>query len=94
MAADDISFMSNPVDGFTDVLVIHDIFSRFLWAYAMQSKHEVFDQFEALTNTAERVPRELNTDRGTEFTSAKFQGIMQNTVSDTSSRSVITTLRP
>mgnify|MGYP002637007473 FL=1 len=59
-----ISFMSNPVDGFTDVLVIQDIFSRFLWAYAMQSKREVPDQFEALINTG-RVPRELNTDRGT-----------------------------
>ena len=52
-----ISFMSNPVDGFTDVLVVQDIFSRFLWAYAMQSKREVPGQFETLINTAERVPR-------------------------------------
>ena len=78
-AADVISFMSRPVETnegtFTDVLVIQDIFSRFLWAYAMQSKREVPDRFEHLLR--ERVPRELNTDRGTEFTSARFQGVVQ-----------------
>ena len=79
--ADVISLMSNPVetDGtFTNVLVIQDIFSRFLWAYAMQSKREVPEHFESLINTESRVPRELNTDRGTELTSAKLQALMQN----------------
>ena len=43
-----ISFMSNPVETnegtFTDVLIVQDIFSRFLWASAMQSKREVPEQ--------------------------------------------------
>ena len=80
-AADVISFMSNPVtteEGtFTDVLVIQDIFSRFLNAYAMQSKREVPDKMEYLLKLEERIPRELNTDRGTEFTSARFQAVVQ-----------------
>ena len=80
-AADVISFMSNPVtteEGtFTDVLVIQDIFSRFLNAYAMQSKREVPDKLEYLLKLEERIPRELNTDRGTEFTSARFQAVVQ-----------------
>ena len=80
-AADVISFMSNPVtteEGtFTDVLVIQDIFSRFLYAYAMQTKREVPDKFEYLLKLEERIPRELNTDRGTEFTSARFQAVVQ-----------------
>ena len=59
------------------MLVIQDVFSRFLHAYAMQSKREVPYKLEYLLKLEERIPKELNTDRGTEFTSARFQALVQ-----------------
>ena len=71
--ADVLSFESRPVEGFTNVLLVQDVFSRFLWATPMGSKKETTKAFRTHLNVTGRVCRELNTDKGTEFTSAEFQ---------------------
>ena len=74
--ADVLSFESRPVEGFTNVLLVQDVFSRFLWATPMGSKKETTRAFRTHLETTGRVCRELSTDKGTEFTSAEFQGLM------------------
>ena len=71
-----MSFESRPVEGFTNVLLIQDVFSRFLWASPMGSKKETTRAFRTHLNVTGRVCRELSTDKGTEFTSAEFQGLV------------------
>ena len=55
--ADVLSFESRPVEGFTNVLLIQDVFSRFLWATPMGSKKETTRAFKTHLGTALRVPR-------------------------------------
>ena len=74
--ADVLSFESRPVEGFTNVLLIQDVFSRFLWASPMGSKKETTRAFRTHLNVTGRVCRELSTDKGTEFTSAEFQRLV------------------
>ena len=74
--ADVLSFKSRPVEGFANVLLVQDVFSRFLWATPMGSKKETTRAFRTHLETTGRVCRELSTDKGTEFTSAEFQGLM------------------
>ena len=74
--ADVLSFESRPVEGFTNVLLIQDVFSRFLWATPMGTKKETTRAFKTHLNVTGRTCRELNTDKGTEFTSAEFQRLM------------------
>ena len=74
--ADVLSFKSRPVEGFTNVLLVQDVFSRFLWATPMGSNKETTRAFRTHLETTGRVCRELSTDKGTEFTSAEFQGLM------------------
>ena len=74
--ADVLSFESRPVEGFTNVLLIQDVFSRFLWATPMGTKKETTRAFRTHLETTGRMCRELSTDKGTEFTSVEFQGLM------------------
>ena len=48
--ADVLSFESRPVEGFTNVLLIQDVFSRFLWASPMGSKKETTRAFKTHLN--------------------------------------------
>ena len=77
-AADLLSFESRPVDTFRHVLLVQDIFSRFLWAEAISTKAQVTAAFERILNG--RKPRELNTDKGSEFTSRQFQTMLDRRV--------------
>ena len=59
------------------ILVVQDIFSRFIFAKALKSKTEVKAAFLRLLEETERRPKELNTDRGSEFTSSEFQAALR-----------------
>ena len=72
-AADLLSFESRPARSFKHVLLVQDIFSRFLWVEPISTTSQVRAAFERI---AERTPRELNTDKGTEFTSREFQAML------------------
>ena len=74
--ADLLSFESRPVDGFRTVLLVQDMFTRWLWAVPMKSKKETTAQFSRLMTTQERKCRQLTTDKGTEFTSVAFNQLM------------------
>lgn len=78
-AADLLSFESRPAQRptatYRHVLLAQDIFSRFLWAEAFSTKTQVTAVFERILNKG-RKPRELNTDKGSEFTSREFQTML------------------
>ena len=78
-AADLLSFESRPAkrpfNKYTHVLLVQDIFSRFLWAVPLLTKSRTRGAFEDILNQG-RKPRELNTDGGTEFTSKDFRAML------------------
>jgi len=73
-AADLISYVSRPVvEGgkeFKYILIIQDMFSRFLWTIPMVSVADTTDAFERIVKSI--APRALVVDRGVEFRAAKF----------------------
>ena len=93
-AADLISYINRPTtDGFTHVLVVQDIFSRFVWTRALKSAQtkEVTEAFLEILREARdsaedagplegsariKVPFELNSDKGSEFTGKEFQDML------------------
>ena len=86
-AADLISFVSRPAKSnegtYTHVLLVQDIFSRFLMAKALKSVSEATDAFEEILKEAEdRMldapphPRRLDTDGGPEFANAAFRALL------------------
>ena len=58
------------------ILVVQDIFSRFLWARALTSKTQVGTAFLRLMEDTGRTPKAFNTDGATEFTSQAFQRML------------------
>ena len=77
-AADLISFESRPAErdrAYKHVLLVQDIFSRYLWAEAMWAKDQSRAAFERILEGG-RKPRELNTDKATEFTGRDFQAML------------------
>ena len=58
------------------VLVVQDLFSRFLWARALTSKTQVGTAFLRLMEDTGRAPRELNSDSGSEFSNAAFKHML------------------
>ena len=81
--ADLLSFESRPVERpeffYRHVLLVQDIFSRFIWAEAISTKTQVTAAFERILNKG-RKPREINTDKGSEFTSKQFQTMLERRV--------------
>ena len=79
-AADLLSFESRPATRggttYTSVLLCQDIFSRFLWAEPISNKTQVRHAFEDILDKSQRKPRELNTDKGSEFTSRECQTML------------------
>ena len=59
------------------ILLVQDIFSRFLFATALRSKAEVEAAFLRLLRDRKRKPQELNTDLGSEFMNASFQAMLE-----------------
>ena len=58
------------------VLVVQDIFSRFLWARALTSKTQVGTAFLRLMEDTGRACKELNSDFGSEFSNAAFKRML------------------
>ena len=63
--------------GFTTVLLVQDIFTRWLWAVQVSSNKEAAEQFKCLMAMHECQCRQLTTDQGTEFTSVAFSQLVQ-----------------
>ena len=88
-AADLISFVSRPVKDkeglYTHVLLVQDIFSRYLYGRALQTVSQTRSAFEDILSESEnrksdadyKTPAELNTDAGPEFTSEQFQSMLE-----------------
>ena len=60
------------------VMIIQDVFSRFIFAKALQSKAEVTAAFSRIVEETGRKCEEFSTDRGSEWTSAAFQTRLNN----------------
>ena len=72
--ADLMAFTSRPAKGkdgtYTHVLLVQDIFSRFLWATPLKSVTETTEAFKAILNDG--IPDGLDTDGGPEFANHAF----------------------
>ena len=85
--ADVISFTSRPVKTnggiFAHVLIIEDVFSRYVWARPLESTSEVTGAFEEILKESEDrmvdaapYPQRLDTDGGSEWTNGGFKALM------------------
>lgn len=65
-------------DGCKYMLVVIDVFSRYLWVRGLENKkvETVLEAFDDIFKNSKRLPRRLRTDRGTEFTSKKTRKFM------------------
>ena len=59
------------------VVLVQDIFSRFLFAESLHSKAEVEAAFVRIMRENNRKPDQLNTDSGSEFTNQSFQAMLE-----------------
>ena len=66
-------------DGIKFLLVVIDVFSRFLWVRPLKDKSAstVTKAFDDIFKDSKRLPRRLRTDRGTEFTSAETRAFFK-----------------
>ena len=88
-AADLISFVSRPVktneSQYAYILIVQDIFSRYLYARPLTNTSQTTPAFEEILSESEnrmtdadyKTPAQLETDGGTEFTSERFQSMVQ-----------------
>ena len=67
-------------DGVKYLLVVIDVFSRYLWVEALKNKlpQTIIDAFKKIFKRSNRKPRRLRTDRGSEFTALKTRKFMQS----------------
>ena len=76
-AADVISYVSRPVvrggKEYKYILIVQDMFSRFIWTAPLVSVADTTDAFERMVKSV--APRSLVVDRGVEFRAAKFQAV-------------------
>ena len=80
-ASDVVDFQSktSAKDAPIYVLLVQDIFSRFLFAEALRSKAEVEAAFLRIMKRTNRKPDQLNTDSGSEYTNRSFQAMLEKT---------------
>lgn len=67
-------------DGIRFLLVVIDIFTRFLWVRTLKNKYSdtVIKAFKNIFAKSKRRPRRLRSDRGSEFTSSNTQNYMKD----------------
>jgi len=67
-------------DGYRYILVVIDVFSRYVWARPLKSKEvvQVKEAFSDIFRDSRRLPRRIRSDRGSEFTSAEMRRYMKN----------------
>ena len=78
-AADVLDFQAKATNAkaLVYVLLVQDIFSRFLFAAALMSKAEVEAAFLRIMRDSKRKPEELVTNLGSEFANASFQAMLE-----------------
>ena len=61
-------------------LVVIDVFSRYLWVIPVESKHHIHmvRAFNALFDQTRRRPKNLRTDKGTEFTNRAVKKLLKD----------------
>lgn len=66
-------------DGFNNILMCIDVFSRYAWAVPLKTKtgQEIIRAFTHIFDTSGRKPIKLNTDQGTEFVNSEFQTFLK-----------------
>ncbi len=67
-------------NGVKYLLVVIDVFSRFLWVEALVNKQAktIIAAFEKIFKSSKRKPKRLRTDRGSEFTAKTVQNFMKS----------------
>ena len=106
--ADLIAFTSRPVktnEGvYTHVLLVEDVFSRYVWARPLQSVSDTTKAFEEILKESEDrmveagpYPQRLDSDGGPEFNNASFKALMarykiDHVVKDAEDRNAIATV--
>jgi len=76
---------------YTMVLLVIDIFSRYLWATPLKSTSDTATAFQQILKETGRKPQQLDTDGGTEFTANVFRQLcdsenIEHTVKDKNDR--------
>lgn len=75
----DIKNIANVNNNFKYILVVIDCLSKYVWVFSLKtkSKEEIFNKFSKLFKTGS-VPKNLQTDFGTEFYNAMFKKLMND----------------
>jgi len=75
----DLSSLKKHNDQFTFLLCVIDIFSKFAWVKALKNKNStsMIRAFDQILKQSKRMPSRLQTDKGTEFLSGKFQTFLR-----------------
>lgn len=75
----DMNQLKTENDGISYWLVVIDTFSKFVWLKAIKDKRgtTVTSAFAAIVVESQRSPKNLNTDKGTEFVNATFSQFMK-----------------
>lgn len=75
----DMQSISRENNNFKYILAIIDTFSKYAWAFPLKSKNkdEVYKVFVILLKD-NRIPKNLQTDNGTEFYNKRFKHLMQS----------------
>jgi len=62
------------------LLVVIDVFSRFLWVETLTDKkpESIISAFKKIFDESKRIPKRLRTDRGSEFTAKDVQSFMRS----------------
>ena len=84
-AADIISFVSRPIKKFAYVLLVQDIFSRYIYARPLTNLSQTTNAFEDILEEADarmtdadyKSPARLDSDGAPEFSSERFKSMMQ-----------------
>ena len=76
----DVSNTAQHNNGFRFWLVVIDVFSRMLWVVPVQSKHHthMLQAFRTLLAGTARRPKNLRTDKGTEFTNRAVKKLLKD----------------
>lgn len=74
----DVSNIAEHNDGYRYLLVVIDVFSRYLWVEPVKTKQqsEMVAAFERIFTKTNRRPQRLRTDKGTEFKNRKVRSML------------------
>jgi hypothetical protein len=75
----DLGSLKKHNDQFTFLLCVIDIFSKFAWVKPLKNKNSasMIRAFSQILKQSSRKPSRLQTDKGTEFLSSKFQALLR-----------------